>query len=76
MPAAEGCPVWSFHGAQDTVVPLAGDQATIEAIKACGGDARLTCYPDTGHERVTAAYADPELFTGCCSSGKPATRQK
>jgi predicted peptidase len=56
-------PVWSFHGAKDEVVPLEGDQATIEAIKACGGDARLTVYPDTGHDAWTAAYADPELFT-------------
>jgi len=34
----------------------------IEAIKACGGDARLTVYPDTGHDSWTAAYADPELY--------------
>ena len=70
-------PVWSFHGAQDTVVPLAGDQATIEAIKACGGDARLTVYPDTGHDAWTAAYADPELYPWLLQQRrKPATRRK
>src|SRR5207247_2400684 len=37
--------------------------AMLEASKACGGDARLTVYPDTGHDSWTAAYADPELFT-------------
>ncbi|TLY99115.1 MAG: phospholipase, partial [Gammaproteobacteria bacterium] len=41
-------PVWAFHGAQDPVVPLEGDQGMIDAIKACGGDARLTVYLYTG----------------------------
>ena len=66
--AADACrlkhiPVWAFHGAKDNVVPIDGDRAMVEAIKACGGDARLTVYPDTGHDSWTAAYADPELFT-------------
>jgi predicted peptidase len=55
-------PVWAFHGAQDPVVPLAGDQLMIDAIKACGGDARLTVYLYTGHDSWTQAYADPELY--------------
>lgn len=55
-------PVWAFHGAQDPVVPLAGDQVMIDAIKACGGDARLTVYLYTGHDSWTQTYADPELY--------------
>lgn len=55
-------PVWAFHGARDDVVPLAGDQAMIEAINACGGDARLTVYPETGHDAWTQAYADEQLY--------------
>ena len=54
-------PVWAFHGAQDPVVPLDGDQVMIDAIKACGGDARLTVYLYTGHDSWNQAYADPEL---------------
>src|SRR5438477_263856 len=46
-----------------TVVPLAEDQAMIDAIKACGGDARLTVYLYTGHDSWNQAYADPELYT-------------
>jgi pimeloyl-ACP methyl ester carboxylesterase len=66
--AADACrlskiPVWAFHGAKDDVVPLAGDQALIEAIRACGGDARLTVYPEAGHDSWTPAYADPDLYT-------------
>jgi predicted peptidase len=55
-------PVWAFHGAQDPVVPLAGDQVMIDAIKACGGDARLTVYLYTGHDSWNQAYADPKLY--------------
>jgi predicted peptidase len=65
--AADACrfkhiPVWAFHGAQDEVVPLAGDQAMVAAIKACGGDARLTVYPELGHDSWTRAYEEPQLF--------------
>ena len=64
---AEACglrnvPVWAFHGANDDVVPVAGDRAMIDAINACGGHARQTVYPDVGHEAWNPAYADPELY--------------
>lgn len=55
-------PVWAFHGAKDDAVPLADDQAMIDAIKACGGSARLTVYPDVGHDAWTPAYADESLY--------------
>lgn len=55
-------PVWAFHGAEDPVVPLAGHQAMIDAIKACGGKARLTVYAGVGHDSWTQAYADPNLY--------------
>ena len=56
-------PVWAFHGALDDVVPLAGDQAMVQAINACGGDARMTVYPDVGHDAWTQAYATEELYS-------------
>ncbi|MGH8263840.1 MAG: prolyl oligopeptidase family serine peptidase, partial [Steroidobacteraceae bacterium] len=55
-------PVWAFHGAVDDVVPLAQDQAMVQAINDCGGDARMTVYPDTGHDAWTQAYATEELY--------------
>jgi predicted peptidase len=65
---AAGCrlrrvPVWAFHGATDDVVPLAADQAMIDAINGCHGDARITVYPDQGHGAWVPAYADPALYT-------------
>jgi predicted peptidase len=80
--AADACrlkhiPVWAFHGAKDDVVPIDSDRAMVEAINACGGGARLTVYPDTGHDSWTAAYADPELYTWLLQQRrKPAVGQK
>ena len=55
-------PVWAFHGAKDDIVPIGGDQAMVDAINACGGEARLKVYPEAGHDSWTSAYADPELY--------------
>ena len=68
-------PVWAFHGAQDPVVPLEGDQGMIDAIKACGGDARLTVYLYTGHDSWNQAYADPELYTWLLQQRRRAVRK-
>ena len=42
-------PVWSFHGSEDNLVPVAGDRDMIEAIKNAGGDPRYTEFPSAGH---------------------------
>ncbi len=55
-------PVWAFHGALDTVVPPAGSEDMVAAIEACGGDPRLTIYPDAGHDSWTVTYDNPELY--------------
>ena len=55
-------PVWAFHGAQDTVVPLAGDQEMVDAVRAAGGSVRFTVYPEIGHNAWDPAYADPALY--------------
>jgi len=34
----------------------------VEALKACGGNVRLTLYPDSGHGIWDQVYTDPELF--------------
>ncbi len=56
-------PVWAFHGAQDTVVPLAGSQVLVDKLQECGGDVRLTIYPDATHDSWTETYDNPELYT-------------
>jgi predicted peptidase len=55
-------PIRAFHGARDTVVPLAESETVVDAVKKCGGTAELVVYPDTGHDSWTATYADPSLW--------------
>lgn len=55
-------PVWAFHGAQDTIIPVDVSQVLVDALQKCGGNARLTIYHDVGHNCWNQAYATPELY--------------
>lgn len=55
-------PVWVFHGAQDTAVPLSESQVMVEALKACGGNVKLTVYPEAGHDSWTQTYSNQDLY--------------
>jgi predicted peptidase len=55
-------PVWAFHGARDTVVPLSESEEMVEAVRACGGNVKFTVYPEAGHDSWTQTYNHPELF--------------
>jgi predicted peptidase len=60
--ALKDVPVWAFHGAKDEVVPLARSEEMVKALKDCGGDARLTVYPEAGHDSWTETYDNPKLY--------------
>jgi predicted peptidase len=55
-------PVWAFHGAKDNAVPLERSQAMVDAIKKRGGDAKLTIYPEAGHDSWTETYDNPAFY--------------
>lgn len=55
-------PTWVFHGADDDVVPLSESEKMVSALKAVGGNAQLTVYPETGHNSWTRTYSDHELY--------------
>jgi predicted peptidase len=64
----KGVPISAFHGARDDVVAPSETLEMVEAVNRAGGDARLTLYPDAGHDAWTRAYADPALWAwlaGC-----------
>jgi predicted peptidase len=61
--ALKEVPVWAFHGALDPIVPVAESKSMVEALGAAGGNARLTIYPDAGHDAWTRTYDNPELYT-------------
>ena len=55
-------PTWVFHGARDDIVPLQASQEMVDALKQVGNEARLTIYPDAGHDSWTETYNDPAIF--------------
>lgn len=55
-------PVWAFHGAKDPVVPLKESEDIVNAIKERGGDAKLTVYPEAGHDSWTETYNNQALY--------------
>jgi predicted peptidase len=61
--AIKNVPAWAFHGAKDPVVPLSESQKIVDALKACGGDPKLTVYPEAGHDSWTETYNNPEVYT-------------
>jgi predicted peptidase len=60
-PKLKDLPVWAFHGDKDTAVPLKGSQDMIDAIKAAGGDPKLSVYPGVGHNSWDKAYREEKL---------------
>ena len=63
-PALKSLPVWAFHGAKDSVVPLSESERMINVLKTAAGNenAKLTVYPEANHDSWTATYNNPELF--------------
>lgn len=55
-------PIWAFHGAKDRAVPVQLAQILLDLLKAQHGKARLTVYPDGGHDVWTHTYQQPELY--------------
>lgn len=55
-------PVWAFHGARDELIPLKRSEEMVDAVKDCGGDARLTIYAEAGHDSWTDTYNNKELY--------------
>lgn len=55
-------PVWAFHGADDSTVPVAGSRDMIAALKAAGADPKYTEYPGVGHGSWGQAYATAEMW--------------
>lgn len=56
-------PVWAFHGAKDTVVPLSESERMIGAMKKAGAkEVKLTVYPEAQHNSWTETYNNPELY--------------
>ncbi len=63
-------PIWAFHGGKDSVVPLSGSETLVEAVNKEGGDAKLTVYPEAGHDSWTVTYENDEIYKWLLSHHK------
>lgn len=55
-------PIWAFHGAKDDVVLPQESQKMIDAIRAIGGQPKLTIYPEANHDSWTETYENEEFW--------------
>ena len=65
-------PVWVFHGAKDTAVPLAGSEEIVKALEKMGAKPKFTVYPEAGHDSWTETYNNPELYKWLLEQKRPA----
>jgi predicted peptidase len=61
-PEHAGLPIWVFHGAKDTVVPISRSESMVDALRAVGADVRFTVYPEAEHNSWSETYANRELY--------------
>ena len=55
-------PIWAFHGAKDTVVYKEESMKMVDAVNSCGGNAKLTIYPENGHDAWSNTYGNIDVF--------------
>lgn len=55
-------PLWFFHGADDSVVPVRHSRDAVSALRSAGAVVRYTEYHDVDHDSWVRAYDTPELF--------------
>jgi predicted peptidase len=57
-------PIWIFHGAKDTTVPVQFSEMAAAFFKrARAPHVKLTVYPEAGHDAWTQTYDNPEVWT-------------
>jgi poly(3-hydroxybutyrate) depolymerase len=55
-------PIWAFHGAKDTNVPVNATRQAIARLQSLGGSPQFTEFPQLEHNAWDSAYASPALY--------------
>jgi predicted esterase len=55
-------PIRAFHGEKDPIIPVEESQRLVKLVNEIGGQARLSIYPDLGHNCWDRADDDPALW--------------
>lgn len=67
--------IWAFHGAKDSVVPLAESERMVQCAKRAGvREAKLTVYPEADHDSWTETYKNPELYAWFLRHQRPVAK--
>ena len=73
--ALKRLPIWAFHGAKDTLVPLSESERMVDALKKAGNEnVKLTVYPEAEHDSWTETYQNQELYEWMLRHQSPAKR--
>ena len=64
-------PVWCFHGARDTVVPVSESKQMVDAICRRGGRVRFTVYREAEHDSWTETYNNEQVYRWLLSHRGP-----
>jgi len=63
LAALKRLPVWVFHGAKDSIVPLRESENMVEALKKEGNpNVKFTVYPEADHDSWTETYNNQKLY--------------
>jgi len=55
-------PIWAFHGGLDPAVFPEESQKMVDAVNRRGGKAKLTIYPENGHNAWSDTYKNYDVF--------------
>ena len=64
-------PIWAFHGGADEIIPPNESTDMVAAIRARGGNAKVTVYPGVGHDSWDRTYADPAVWAWLLAQRRP-----
>jgi len=67
---AKKVPIWLFHGAKDSVVPVDFSRDLYAKLKELGAEVKYTEFPEANHDSWTSAFATPELLPWIFSNQK------
>jgi len=59
--ALKDVPIWVFHGAKDSRVPVQNSDSIVAVLRSVQGNVSYTVYPDADHDSWTETYNDPEV---------------
>jgi predicted peptidase len=68
--ALKALPIWTFHGAKDTVVKIAETERMVRILRYFGCSIEFTVYPEAEHNCWTQTYENPKLYEWFLSQHK------